>query len=134
MMLRSQLVLGAEPDFKFKAKSGPIAFKIGAVGSLTIGTSQIRARFHEIPIAITIPFLRRRHNSVIAASIGPFDLHLDPIEVSVRASDVNLDGVLGTDGMECDLVAAGSCKMEVDLTGKLPAKMVKAAVEGVIEE
>ncbi len=132
MMFKTQLVLAMHPDLKLRAKVASMSFGIDGEGSFGLTTGPIDARFDEIPISITIPF-RRRHGRVIAASIGPFCVHLKPIEAHVRAFDVKIDGVLGKEGMECDLHAVGACKTEVEASGEFPTKRTKA-MEGTAEE
>jgi hypothetical protein len=133
-MLKAQAVATASPDFKLHAKLAPVGFELGSEGSFTIATGLIRARCEAFPITLTIPFLRRRRGRVVAAVLGPSGLLIEPFEAHVHAKGVSVKGVVGKDGLHGDLEGVGSCKMEIDATGNLPARIVKAALEGLMED
>lgn len=130
-MLKSQAAVTANPNFKLRAKLAPVGFEIGSGGSFTIATGHIRARCEEFPIKLAIPFLRRR---VVAAVLGGSSLHIEPAEAHFRATDVCITGVVGNNGLEGDLEGSGTCKMEIEVDGELPAKLVKAAINGLRED
>jgi hypothetical protein len=133
-MLKSQAAVTAEPHFKLRAKLAPVGFEIGSGGSFTIATGHIRARCEEFPITLRIPFLRRRRGRVVAAVLGPSGLHIEPFEAHFRAMDVSITGVIGNNGLEGDLEGGGTCKMEIEVDGELPARLVKAVIAGLRED
>jgi len=133
-MLKAQATANAKPDFKLSAKLAPVGFEVGTDGSFTVETGPIGARCEAFPITLTIPFLRRRRGRVVVAVLGPSGLRIEPFEAHVRAAAFDIKGVIGTDGLQGDLEGSGSCKLDVDATGNLPAKIVKAAIEGLMEE
>lgn len=134
MTLETHVVMEGSPEFKLQAKLKPTAFEAGGEGSLKVVTGPITARVEEIPISLTIPFLRRGGGVVMVASIGVFGVRLDPIEAKLQAFGVRFDGVLGKDGMEGSLEGTVACRMELDLAGTLPGRVAEAAIEKALEE
>lgn len=133
MKFKSHSVIQGNPQLKLRAKSEPIGFKAGAEGSLKLTVGQIDARVDEIPVNVTIPFLRGGGVRKVA-SLGAFGVHIDPFPVAVEAFGVRFDGVLGTEGMDCTLDGSMACKMELDMAGSLPGTVAKAAFELADEE
>ena len=134
MTFKTQLTIAAHPDLNLKAKMAPMAVELGAKGSLGISIGELEARCDAIPLYMTIPFLRRRRGRVLAGSIGPFGVRLKPVEAQVSSFNVGIHGIIGKDGMELDLRGVGACKAEIEASGKLPGKIIKAAIEGTLEE
>jgi hypothetical protein len=134
MIFKTHVAVAAHPDLDLRIRTAPLSFEIGGDASFMLATGEIDARFDEIPIAVTIPFLRRRHGRVIAGSIGPFGVHLKPIEAEIRAVGVRVNGVVGKDGTEMDLHGTGACKADIEVSGQLPGRLLKAAVEGIVED
>lgn len=134
MKFQSNAIIAGSPQFQLQVKSNPLAFAVDGEGSLKIATGPITAQVAEIPIAVTIPFLRRGGGVVAAVALGPFGVRLEPIEASVQAFGVRVGGVLGKDGMECNLNGTVTCKMELDVSGDIPLKVVKAGFEGALGE
>jgi hypothetical protein len=132
-MFKSKVAIAAHPDARLLAHCDPMSFEVGGECSLSVTTGRIEAHFSEVPITMRIPFLRRGGGRVVAASIGPFGVRLDPIEAHVRAADVSVRGVVGTEGLKCVLQTIGACKAEFDISGKLPAMIFKTTVEGADE-
>jgi hypothetical protein len=99
-----------------------------------IATGVIRAEIGEIPVSFTIPFMAPHRRRVVAAAIGPFGVRIEPANATIRAFGMRLGGVLGADGINGELTALGKCRLEIDLAGEIPGRIVKAAIEGVFEE
>ncbi|HYM02054.1 MAG TPA: hypothetical protein VET85_03845 [Stellaceae bacterium] len=134
MTLSAHVTLAGKPEFAVRAKAEPIGFGLAGEGSLECRTGEIGAHVSAIPIRMRIPFLKHHHGEVVVGSIGPFGVRLDPVAVEARAFGVRVDGVLGgEDGIECALEGTVNCRMEIDVTGQVPGKLVKAAIEGIIE-
>jgi hypothetical protein len=121
---RSHLTLVSKPDVDFRIRMRPFEFEVAGQGSVAVSTSDIHLRFDEIPLTVTVPFLPRK---VVAGSIGPFGVHIKPFDVQLRATGVDVRGVLGKEQVEAEVHAKGECKSEVDITGKLADEIVKAA-------
>lgn len=131
-MIKTQLTIAAHPDLNLKVKVAPMAVELNSDGTLGIRIGELEARCDAIPLSLRIPFLRRRR--VVAGSVGPFGVHIKPIEAQLRALDMRLRGILGKDGMEWDLRGIGACKAEIEGSGRIPAKVADAALERTLEE
>jgi hypothetical protein len=75
-----------------------------------------------------IPFLRRRR-SVQIGSVGPCAIRVQPMTLNIDALAVHVGAVLAKDGMPCEVSGTVACDMEVDLSGTVPGRITKAAVE-----
>ncbi len=129
MKFKSHGLIKGSPEFEVCATSGPVGVKAAVEGSGKAVLGPFDATVGEIPIRVRIPFLRGRGGVRRVASIGGFGVRLDPFEVAAEGFGVRFDGVLGIDGMRCDLKGAVACKMEMDLSGDLPGKVAKASLE-----
>ncbi len=121
---RSHLTLVSHPDVNFRIRMRPFEFEIAGQGSVEVSTRDIHLRFDEIPLTVRVPFLPRQ---VVAGSIGPFGVHIKPLDAQLRAVGVDVRGVLGKEQVAADVHAEGECKSEVDITGKLAEQVVNAA-------
>ncbi len=134
MAFSTHLGISGNPEFEVDVKAAPLDFQLGGEASLALSSGPISAHVEQIPIRVRVPFLKADHGYVVAASIGPFGVHLHEINATVRAFGVEVGGVIGKEGIDCDLAGVVRCRMEVDVNGKLPAKLVEAAIKAVIEE
>jgi hypothetical protein len=133
-MFKTLLTIAAHPDLNLKVKAAPMSVDLGGHGALAISIGELEAHCDAIPLSVTIPFLRRRGGRVIAGAVGPFGVRLKPVEAQVRAFDVGVHGMVGKDGIDLDLRGVGACKAEIEASGKLPAKVIKAAVESTLDD
>lgn len=134
MAISAHVTMAGNPEFELRVRSGPLAFEVEGDGTIDARTSEIRAGIEEIPVSVRIPFLRRHHGRVVVASIGPFGIKLEPFEAQLRAVGARIAGVAGPEGIDCGIEGKVGCRMEIDITGKLPGKVVKAAIEGAFED
>lgn len=134
MTFSTQLGISGNPEFDIKVRAAPLDFRIGAEASLEVGAGPVSAHVDQIPVRVRVPFLKHDQGYVVAATIGPFGVHVKEIHARVRAFGVDIGGVLGREGIDADVAGVVRCAMQVDLNGKLPAKMIEAAVKAVIEE
>lgn len=134
MRFKWHAVMQGTPEFKLRVKSAPIAFDVGAEGALKLVIGPITVRVDEVPVTMTIPFLRRGGGLRTIASIGPFVVHVKPVDAEVRPVEARVSGILGKDGMECDLDGKVGCRTELDVAGTVPGKVAKASIEMVDEE
>ena len=95
-----------------------------AVGPLT-------ANVDEVPVTLTIPVLRRGGGVRTIATVGPFSVRVNAVEVEVRPVDARVSGVVGKEGLEGNLDGKIGCKTELDVEGTLPGKVAKASFEMV---
>ena len=128
MKFSTHAVVRGNPQFTLRAKPGPFKVEADAAGTLKIACGQIDARVSRVPIEMRIPFLRRSRRVQIA-SVGPARVRLQPMEVEVRALEVHVAGVLAKDGMACEVNGNVACDLELDLSGVIPGRITKAAVE-----
>jgi len=131
MTAKTHIAVAAHPDVNFRVKMKAFEFEIGGQGSFAVTTGDIHVRFDEIPIRVTIPFLTRR---VVAGSVGPFGVQIEPFEAQFRAFGLDMRGVLGRENVEADVHAKGDCKAEIEISGKLADQAVKAAIKRIVEE
>jgi hypothetical protein len=135
MKLNSHIAMAANPDLMFHTHVKPLSVEVNGEASLEIATGTIHAALAEIPASFAIPFMPPHRRRVMVASIGPFDVRIHPAQASICAFGVRIGGVLGTgDGATTNTHVQGKCRLEIDLTGEMPGRILKAAVEGVFEE
>jgi hypothetical protein len=127
----SHATIEGSPRFDVRAQAEPIAIRCGLEGAVRAGVGPITARVGPVPVMVTIPFLGGAQR---VAVIGPFDVHLEPVDVAVEQIELRCEGLLGADGLTAGLEGGVACKMEVDLTGKLPGRVARAKLEFEEEE
>ncbi|MCP5072695.1 MAG: hypothetical protein GY947_05280 [Rhodobacteraceae bacterium] len=132
MDLESKVVIQGNPEIKLKSGTTPIAFDMAVDGGLTIHVGEIAGSIEPVRIYMRIPFMRC--GEVEVGSFGPFGVRLQPIEATVKAFGVQLEGNIGKDGINCEMDGQMSCKMDIDLQAKIPASMAKAALREMLEE
>jgi hypothetical protein len=121
-------VVTGNPKFTLSARPGPFKVEADAQGSLKIATGQIEARVSRVPISMRIPFLRRRP-PVQVGSVGPCTVEIKPVSLEIQAASVHVDAVIAKDGMPCEVTGTVDCNMEMDLSGTIPGRITKAAIE-----
>ncbi|HNP59621.1 MAG TPA: hypothetical protein PKM72_02210 [Nitrospirales bacterium] len=129
MNFKGQLGMESCPDFSVQAKTEPIAFATKAKGSFVAQVSSISVQVSEIPINLSIPFLRRAGGIHTVASIGSFGIKLSPFTVAVEGANVQLAGVLGTKGITTQLEGKVGCKSKLSFNGKLFGKIANCSVD-----
>ena len=134
MRFKSHAVMQGTPELKLRVRSAPISFEVGAEGALKLVIGPITAHVDAVPVTLTIPFLRRGGKPQTIGSIGPFGVHVKPVDAEVRPVEARLAGILGKDGMECDLEGKVGCRTELDVVGTIPGKVAKASLEMVDDE
>jgi hypothetical protein len=129
LRFKSHAVVQGRPELKLRAEAGPLAFKAGAEGSVKASLGPIDATVGEIPLLLAIPFLRSGGSLRKVGAIGAFGVRIEPFQVAAEGFGVRFDGVLGSEGMACDLHGTMACKLEMDVVGTLPGKVAKASLE-----
>jgi hypothetical protein len=130
MNAKTHISVAAHPDVNLRVKMQPFEFQVGGEASFSLATGDIRIRVEEIPVYVTIPFLKRR---VTAGSIGPFGIHVRPFEARFHASGIDARGMLGKECAEAEIHAKGNCKAEIEVAGKLADK-ANAAIKTIVED
>jgi hypothetical protein len=131
MAEKTRIEISSHPDVHLRIRAGPFRFEGGGEASFALSTGDVHIRFEEIPLAIAIPFLPRR---VVAGAIGPFGVHIRPFEAQLRAFGVRASGELAGEGSELDLHGEGACRAEVEIAGKIPEVVRKAATKGALKK
>ena len=129
MNFKGHLGMESCPDFAVQAKTEPIAFTTEAKGSLVAKVSSISVQIGEIPINLSIPFLRRAGGIHTVASIGSFAIKLSPFTLAVEGANVQFAGVMGTKGITTHLEGQVGCKSKVSFNGKLFGKIANCSID-----
>lgn len=132
MKFAARLALTGAPEFRLRTEMAPLTFTLNGEGALDISTGKIEAEIEAIPIAIRVPFQPPSHR-VAAGSIGPFRIRIKPASAVIRTAGVAIHGRLASEG-GCSLQGNAHGKIDVDLSGEVPGRLLKAAVEGAFEE
>jgi len=128
MKFNANAVVRGNPHFTLRAKPGPFKVEADAHGSLKVACGPIDARLSRVPVAMRIPFLKRPHR-VQVASVGPCRVHVRPVELEIHAVALHVGGVFAKDGMDCELAGNAVCDLQLDLSGSIPGRITKAAIE-----
>ena len=134
MTINSKIELHAHPDIKLGVTSEPVEFEIGCDGELKLGVGAIKAHVDRIPVFVRIPFLKRPSGGIVAAAIGPFNLHIHDFAIDVRLAQAMARGKLGKDRLHGDLEAKGACKLDIGISAEVPAKALNAALKSALQE
>ena len=122
MKFKAHATMQGGPGINLTCKSRALDFDLNAEGALGLTTGTITAEIGEIPVSLRIPFLCRSKPLVIG-SIGGFGIRVTPIEAELRPFGVRVGGVLGREGMECELGGTIACKSAFDVEGEIPGKL-----------
>ncbi len=113
MKFRSHLDLDAHPDVKLRWRVPPLGFAAEGDGALELSSGPIDVEVGAVPIALRIPFHRRR---VHAATVGPVHLQVRPATATIRACGVRAGGSIGGGDVQADV--AGHGRAEVSVRGE----------------
>ena len=128
---KTRIEIAAHPDIHLRVKTQPLEFTLGGEASFALTTGDVRIHFDEIPVTLAIPLLGRR---VAAGSIGPFGVHVKPFEAQLRAFGLDARGVFGSESGEVSVHGTGACRAEIEISGKVPEELLKAALKREAEE
>ena len=117
-MTRRRIDFAGHPDLATRLRFHDLSFEVAASGTVEVAVGDVHLRFDEIPVHVRIPFLRRR---VLAGAIGPFGVHMKPLQARIRASEMVTRGVLGGEDSGLDVHVKGDCQATVEISGE-PAK------------
>lgn len=119
MTERRRIDLAGHPKLSTRVQMQPFKFEVASSGAVELAVGDVHLRFDEIPIKMRIPFLRRR---VLAGSIGPFGVHMKPVDVRVRASEMVTRGVIGGKDSGVDVRVEGACRATIEISESSPRK------------
>lgn len=134
MNVEGSAVVSGSPEAKLKVHSGPMDGRIEGGGTLEVRTEEIGCKIGQIPVYVTIPFLKRAGGVVAVGAIGPFGAKLDPIQATMKAFGVSLNAALCENGFNFDVEGLGSGKVSVDVEAKIPPGFLKTVVKELVEE
>lgn len=129
MRFKAHAVMAGNPELDLRIQGRPLDFEISADGSFKIAIGRIQARIGEIPIRLRIPFLRRRCAPIAIGSIGGFAISISPAEAELRPFGVRVSGVLGKEGIACNLQGKVGCRTTFDASGEIPGKITRVAFD-----
>ena len=122
-------VMRSNPDFSIDAKIKPIGFDVSASGLVEGTVGAISATIDEIPVRLTIPFLKGRRKPQVVASVGGFKIRLEPFNIKLEGKSVRLTGVFGTEGITGQLDTAVACQTEMEVTGEFSGTIDKSETD-----
>lgn len=123
MKLKGQGSMRSNAEAKLNAKIAPIPFESSVTGAAEASVGPITARFSRFPIRLAIPFMRRRPELPLIATIGGFKATVDQFLLKVENATLRLEGILGTKGMEGTVEGNIACNTEMKMAGKLFGKV-----------
>lgn len=115
-------VMQSCPKFATDIKTGPLDFEGTASATLEGSVSNIDVSVQEIPIRLTIPFLRRKKRHIVVASIGGLKVKLNPFGIKMEIGNVTVKGLLGAKGIELKTDTHVTCKTEMKVKGEMHGK------------
>jgi hypothetical protein len=118
-MTRRRIDFAGHPDLTAHLRVHPFKFEVAASGTVEVALGDVHLRFDEIPIHMRIPFLHRR---VLAGSIGPFGVHMKPVDARIRASEMVTRGVIGGEKSGVDVRVEGACRATVEISEEKSGK------------
>ncbi len=134
MRFKSRVDVAAHPDLTFTTHFEPFGVECGGEAGLDVKTGTIAGKVAAVPVSLAVPFMPSRRGRVVVGTIGPIEVEIRPAEAHIGVSGLRLKGVAGTDGLKGQLTALGKCRAEIEASGETPARLLKAAVEGVFDE
>lgn len=108
------------PSVKLDTDISPLDFKTSVNGSFYGELGPFAAQIGEIPIRMTIPFLKHRP---IMISVGGFPIKLDRFQVNVEKAALDLKGTVGLKGIHASVESKIDCSTEMDLKGIVTGKV-----------
>jgi hypothetical protein len=117
MRFKGRAVMRSAPDFALDAELDPIAFSAAATGSLFGHVGEISAVVSDIPIRLSIPFLRGRGHLLSVGSIGSMTFTIRPLQMTIERAGVETTGVLGVKGLRGRASGKIGCETEMTVSG-----------------
>jgi hypothetical protein len=108
------------PSIKLDTDISPLDFKTSINGHFYGELGPFAAKIGEIPIRMTIPFLKHRP---IMISVGGFPVKLDRFQVNVEKAGLDLGGTVGLKGIHASVDSKVDCSTDMDLKGHVAGKV-----------
>ncbi|MCK6586292.1 MAG: hypothetical protein L6Q76_01780 [Polyangiaceae bacterium] len=121
MKLGGHAHLQSKVDMQLKGHVEPIPFTASASSAFKASVGPVDAHVGMIPIAVAIPFLRRKPGyRIVVASVGGFDLHVKEVALHVQDATANISGTLGQkDGIGVTADSGMQCNSNLDVDAKI---------------
>lgn len=117
------------PGFDLVTHVDPLDFESSIYGAIQGSLGPFAAEVGEIPIKMTIPFMKRCDTPVIA-SIGGIKLGLDKFNIQFDKVSLNLNGVIGgKDGIKANLKAKVDCETDMAVSGSASGHIGLAGID-----
>lgn len=108
------------PSVKLDTDISPLDFKTSINGHFYGELGPFAAQVGEIPIRMTIPFLKHRP---VMISVGGFPVKLDRFQVNVEKAGLDLGGTVGLKGIHASVDSKVDCSTDMDLKGHVAGKV-----------
>ena len=121
MKFKTYVRMKSCPSVKLDASVSPLDFKTSISGAFRGEAGPFAGKIGEIPVRMSIPFLKRRR--VVVASIGGFPLALERFSVNVEEAGLNVNGTIGLEGIRADIDSKIDCSTDMDIKGHVEGKV-----------
>ncbi len=111
------------PGFELLTRIDPLDFDATISGAFKGTLGPFSADVGEIPIRVTIPFLKRCNNSPVIASVGGIKLGLDSFDINVDKVALGLKGLVGRDGIKAKMNAKVDCETTMSVDGNVSGRV-----------
>ena len=111
-MSRKKIEFAGHPELAARVRMQTFPFEVAGSGAMDLALGEVKLRFSEIPVRLRIPFLRHR---VLAGSVGPFGVHMSPVQARVAVVEAVARGVFGGEDSGVDLRLDGACRAAVEI-------------------
>jgi hypothetical protein len=123
MKFKGHARMGSSPSFTVDAKVEPVGFESSLGGAIEGTVGAIVASIEEFPIRLAIPFMKRRGDPPVVASIGGFKAKINPLSVKVAAESLHMKGIFGSKGIEGKIGCQVACRTEMEVQGRVGGKL-----------
>jgi hypothetical protein len=129
MRVKAKGDMQSNSDVKVSAQVEPIAFTASAGGGMQAEVGPVSAGVGEIPLKLVIPFLRPGRSLQVVAAIGDIHLQLSPFSLRIEGASIDLQGVLGAQGLRGAASGKVSCRTGMELDSRLAGRFGTLTIE-----
>jgi hypothetical protein len=125
MKVKGFATVDGHPEAKGKFSLNPIHFETSVHANMDLHVGSISAEISEVPIRLAIPFMKRKARKLmVIGSVGGIKVRLEPLRVTAERLSLDMEGVLGTKGIEGQAEGEMSCESRVKGKGLLEGTIV----------
>lgn len=129
MKFNLHTLMKSSPNFKIDTRLSPVNVEGRVSGSFKGSVSSISTHIDPIPIKVAIPFMKRKKRLTVVAMIGGFNIKLNPFTIKIEDASMQINGLLGTNGIEGSMDCQVACKTEMEMKGKVNGKIGTAVLD-----